>query len=301
LPEPEVLSWAATLCDALTYLHSQTSPITFHDLKPQNVMLRRDGRVALIDFGIARASQGLTRHVQSVLQPINRLDALIAEARHTNTGLPHVLLVGPAPPGMLLRHIAEAIARDLGVTIRTVNSRDMAHAGDLATILTSVQAGHIVYMDDVNALALAISSMRREAMVEFAVDFGIGKGSLARTLRMTCQRFTLVGGIPSRRAVISEAVSYFAEHIDARSLDSASNQPTPTPRMKRPPESTSSAATCLATTTAWRWGSTRAEVLSYTRGTRWMREASDVVTSLWYPRRGGEVIGRLLLGQGVTT
>jgi serine/threonine protein kinase len=54
LPEPEVLSWAATLCDALTYLHSQAPPITFRDLKPQNVMLRRDGRVALIDFGIAR-------------------------------------------------------------------------------------------------------------------------------------------------------------------------------------------------------------------------------------------------------
>jgi hypothetical protein len=76
-------------------------------------------------------------------------------------------------------------------------------------------------MDDVNALVPAVRSMLREAMVEYAVDFGIGKGSLARTLRMTCQRFTLVGGVPSRRALTSEAVSYFAEHIDAGSLDSA--------------------------------------------------------------------------------
>ncbi|HKO23375.1 MAG TPA: serine/threonine-protein kinase, partial [Chloroflexota bacterium] len=55
LPEAEVLSWAATLCDALSYLHSQTPPITFRDLKLQNVMRRPDGRLALIDFGIARA------------------------------------------------------------------------------------------------------------------------------------------------------------------------------------------------------------------------------------------------------
>jgi hypothetical protein len=122
---------------------------------------------------------------------------------------------------MLLRHVAEAIARDLGVTIRTVNSRDVARAGDLATILTSVQAGDVVYMDDVNALAPPLRSVLRDAMVEFAVNVGIGMGSPARPLRMTCQRFTLVGGVPSRRALTSEAASYFVEHIDGRSLDSA--------------------------------------------------------------------------------
>lgn len=56
LPESEVLSWAATLCDALSYLHSQTPPIIFRDLKPQNIMRCPDGRVVLIDFGIARTA-----------------------------------------------------------------------------------------------------------------------------------------------------------------------------------------------------------------------------------------------------
>jgi serine/threonine protein kinase len=55
LPEPEVLAWAATLCDALGYLHGHSPPIIFRDIKPQNIMHSRDGRVVLIDFGLARA------------------------------------------------------------------------------------------------------------------------------------------------------------------------------------------------------------------------------------------------------
>jgi len=55
LPETEVLAWAATLCDALAYLHGHTPPVIFRDLKPQNIMRRLDSRVVLIDFGLARA------------------------------------------------------------------------------------------------------------------------------------------------------------------------------------------------------------------------------------------------------
>jgi hypothetical protein len=54
LPEQEVLAWAATLCDALSYLHGHSPPIIFRDIKPQNIMRSRDGRVVLIDFGLAR-------------------------------------------------------------------------------------------------------------------------------------------------------------------------------------------------------------------------------------------------------
>ena len=58
LPEMEVLAWAATLCDALAYLHGHTPPVIFRDLKPQNIMRRPDGRAVLIDFGIARVATG---------------------------------------------------------------------------------------------------------------------------------------------------------------------------------------------------------------------------------------------------
>jgi hypothetical protein len=54
LPEPEVLAWAGILCDALSYLHGHSPPIIFRDIKPQNIMHSRDGRVVLIDFGLAR-------------------------------------------------------------------------------------------------------------------------------------------------------------------------------------------------------------------------------------------------------
>lgn len=52
--EAEVLDWAGQLCDVLSYLHSQNPPVIFRDLKPDNIMLARDGRIKLIDFGIAR-------------------------------------------------------------------------------------------------------------------------------------------------------------------------------------------------------------------------------------------------------
>src|SRR5438094_9743891 len=56
LPQQDVRAWATQICDALTYLHGRRPPVIFRDLKPQNIMLRPDGRVALIDFGIARTT-----------------------------------------------------------------------------------------------------------------------------------------------------------------------------------------------------------------------------------------------------
>lgn len=61
LPEDKVVSWGIALCDALAMMHRQTTPIIFRDLKPSNVMLRPDGHIILIDFGIARLQASTTR------------------------------------------------------------------------------------------------------------------------------------------------------------------------------------------------------------------------------------------------
>ncbi len=98
LPEAEVLAWAAVLCDALAYLHDQTPPVIFRDLKPQNIMLRQDGRLTLIDFGIARqlTAPGGTaigtggyapaEQYQGLTEPRSDVYALGATLHHLLTG-----------------------------------------------------------------------------------------------------------------------------------------------------------------------------------------------------------------------
>jgi hypothetical protein len=107
-------------------------------------------------------------------------------------------------------------------------------------------------MDDVNALVPAIRSMLREALVEFAVDVVIGKGSLARTPRMTCHRFTLVGGGPSRRALTSEAVWDGASHLEGRGcgppeVGQGEGTVCLPPRRTQPPQAQRAASTVLPT------------------------------------------------------
>ncbi len=101
LSETKVLPWAKILCDALSYLHHQTPPIIFRDLKPQNVMLRPDGRVTLIDFGIARtaAAIGGTAIGTGGYAPPEQYQGL-ADARSDVYGLAatlHHLLTGRDP------------------------------------------------------------------------------------------------------------------------------------------------------------------------------------------------------------
>jgi serine/threonine protein kinase len=133
LPESEVLGWAATLCDALGYLHRQSPPIIFRDLKPQNIMRRPDGRVALIDFGLARAvaQRGGTAIGTGGYAPPEQYQGL-ADARSDEYALAatlHHLLTGRDPTGeppfsfpparavvpAVSRHVEAALARALSM------------------------------------------------------------------------------------------------------------------------------------------------------------------------------------------
>jgi serine/threonine protein kinase len=103
LPQHEVLAWAAALCDALGYLHGQSPPLIFRDLKPQNIMRRTDGRVVLIDFGLARAvvQRGGTAIGTAGYAPPEQYQGL-ADARSDVYALAatlHHLLTGRDPTG----------------------------------------------------------------------------------------------------------------------------------------------------------------------------------------------------------
>ena len=119
------------------------------------------------------------------------LRILIDAAKARNEPLEHVALYGP--PGVGKTSLANVIARELGVAIRITSGPAMERQGDLAAILTSLQPGEVLFIDEVHRLPRIVEEVLYPAMEEFHLDIVIGKGPGARTLRLPLPRFTLIG------------------------------------------------------------------------------------------------------------
>jgi len=105
--------------------------------------------------------------------------------------LDHVLLFGP--PGLGKTTLANIIANEMGVNIRTTSGPAIERTGDLAAILTNLARGDILFIDEVHRLSRTVEEVLYPAMEDFALDIVIGKGPGARSLRLDLPRFTLVG------------------------------------------------------------------------------------------------------------
>lgn len=119
------------------------------------------------------------------------LSILLEAARRRNESVDHVLLYGP--PGLGKTTLCNIIAAEMGVNLRTTSGPAIEHAGDLASILTSLQAGEVLFIDEIHRLARAVEERLYSAMEDFALDVMIGKGPSARSLRLTLSPFTVVG------------------------------------------------------------------------------------------------------------
>jgi holliday junction DNA helicase RuvB len=119
------------------------------------------------------------------------LSILLEAARRRNEPVDHVLLYGP--PGLGKTTLCNIIAAEMGVNLRTTSGPAIEHAGDLASILTSLQPGEVLFIDEIHRLARAVEERLYSAMEDFAIDVMIGKGPGARTLRLTLPPFTVVG------------------------------------------------------------------------------------------------------------
>ena len=115
----------------------------------------------------------------------------IAAAQQRGEPLDHVLLYGP--PGLGKTTLANIIAGEMGVSVRTTSGPAIERPGDLAAILTNLQPHDVLFIDEVHRLARAVEEILYPAMEDWALDLVLGKGPGARSMRLALPRFTLIG------------------------------------------------------------------------------------------------------------
>ena len=119
------------------------------------------------------------------------LRVFIESARQRGEAMDHTLFHGP--PGLGKTTLAQIIARELGVNFRMTSGPVLAKAGDLAAILTNLEARDVLFIDEIHRLNPAVEEVLYPAMEDFELDLVIGEGPAARTVRIELQPFTLVG------------------------------------------------------------------------------------------------------------
>jgi len=119
------------------------------------------------------------------------LQILISAARQREEALDHVLFYGP--PGLGKTTLANVLANEMGVNIKTTSGPAIERAGDLAAILTNLRAGDILFIDEIHRLGRVVEEVLYPAMEDFSLDIIIGKGPSARSVRLKLPRFTVVG------------------------------------------------------------------------------------------------------------
>ncbi|MEM9786296.1 MAG: Holliday junction branch migration DNA helicase RuvB [Pseudomonadota bacterium] len=119
------------------------------------------------------------------------LKIFIESARRRGEAMDHALFHGP--PGLGKTTLAQIMARELGVNFRMTSGPVLAKAGDLAAILTNLEARDVLFIDEIHRLNPAVEEVRYPALEDFELDLVIGEGPAARTVRIELQPFTLVG------------------------------------------------------------------------------------------------------------
>ena len=121
----------------------------------------------------------------------DNLRIYITAAKQRNESLDHCLLYGP--PGLGKTTLSGIIAREMGVNLRVTSGPAIEKQGDLVAILTSLEEGDVLFIDEIHRLSRNVEEILYPAMEDFSLDIIIGKGPSARSIRIDVPKFTLVG------------------------------------------------------------------------------------------------------------
>jgi len=153
------------------------------------------------------------RSIEQALRP-QRLDEYVGQARMKESlricieaakqrreTLDHTIFYGP--PGLGKTTIAHIIAREMGGALRATSGLVLAHAGDLAAILTNLQEQDVLFIDEIHRLPSSVEEALYPAMEDFQLDLVVGQGPAARTVKLELPHFTLVGATTKAGALTS--------------------------------------------------------------------------------------------------
>lgn len=119
------------------------------------------------------------------------LGIFIESARKRQAVIDHILLYGP--PGLGKTTLANIVSKEMNVGFRSTSGPILSKAGDLAAILTSLQAGDILFIDEIHRLSATVEEILYSAMEDFCLDIIIGEGPAAKTIKIDLPKFTLIG------------------------------------------------------------------------------------------------------------
>jgi Holliday junction DNA helicase RuvB len=145
-----------------------------------------------VDFGLDQTLRPqLLQEFVGQEQIKENLNIFISAAKKRSEPLEHVLLYGP--PGLGKTTLAHIIAREMGANVKVTTGPAIEKSGDLAAILTNLEPGDVLFIDEIHRLNRMVEEVLYPAMEDYVLDIVIGKGPSAKTLRIDLPKFTLIG------------------------------------------------------------------------------------------------------------